>query len=123
MQSSLGKTIQAQFVDGGPRIPKSSDYVPEGQEIRHLHEPIIKWCESQHPRIPYVHSRTDKKSTTGKGVCDFLIAYQGKVYFIECKTRTGKLSPDQLAFALLLSFQGFKLHVIRSMKEFFEVVK
>lgn len=94
--------------------------VPSGEEIDHLHNPIIEWCRTN--RVPYVHARPDKESTIGEGVCDFILPYQGKVFFVECKTREGKLSPAQLAFKVMLEMQGHELRVIRDMDAFYKLM-
>jgi hypothetical protein len=58
------------------------------------------------------------------GEPDFLIlADGGRVLLIECKTRTGKLSPEQAALKHQAEKLGHRVHVVRSMKEFEEVIR
>jgi hypothetical protein len=45
------------------------------------------------------------------------------VYLVECKTRTGKLSPQQQAVIHAAAALGHKIHVVRSMREFLEIIK
>lgn len=67
----------------------------------------------------YVHSRMDAPTTTARGVPDFIIAAsRGRTLWIECKSRTGKQTPDQLGFALQCERQGHVVHVVRSFGEF-----
>ena len=84
-----------------------------------LHDEIIRHCNSQCPRWKYIHARTDQKSTIGVGVHDFTIFLPGgRVLCIECKTRLGKLTPEQLAWKLEMEMLGHAVHVVRSFQEF-----
>jgi hypothetical protein len=87
-----------------------------------LHGEILQWCKEQYPMVPCVHARPDKRSGVTKGTPDFILAYRGKVFWIEVKDREGKRSTDQLAFAMLLEMQGLKAYVVRSKREFLEIV-
>lgn len=86
-----------------------------------LQDEIRRVCEGN--RWPYHWSRMDKKTRTKKGLADFVIFRAGKVYAIECKTRTGKRTPEQLAYALLMEREGFTVHIVRSMSEFWEAME
>ncbi len=58
-----------------------------------------------------------------KGEPDYIIlADCGRVFFIELKSRKGKLSPVQQAFKVGASFNGHTVHTVRSMTEFLNVV-
>ena len=46
------------------------------------------------------------------GVPDRIIVYQGKVWFVELKTTTGRLSPTQKAVIRKLSDAGMVTHVV-----------
>jgi len=83
-----------------------------------LHEKIMRHCDAQWPKWKYIHARTDQRSTVGIGVHDFTIYLPGRVLNIECKTKEGKPTPEQLAWALQLEMLGHKVHVVRSMDEF-----
>lgn len=84
-----------------------------------LHEEIVSYCDSQRPRWKYIHARTDKKSTIGVGVCDFVLFLpNGKTACIECKSKTGKLSEAQLIWKKEMEMLGHTVHVIRSFQEF-----
>ena len=87
-----------------------------------LHEKIMRHCDAQWPKWKYIHARTDQRSTVGIGVHDFTIYLPGgRVLNAECKTRDGKPTPEQLAWALQLEMLGHKVHVVRSMDEFLAI--
>lgn len=89
-----------------------------------LHSAIIRHCRAQWPPWKYIHSRTDQRSTVDLGVADFVILLPGgRTVYIECKTKTGKLSEDQMGWALQAKMLGHIVHVVRSMPEFLEIVK
>ena len=89
-------------------------------EVAQLHIPIMSWCD--HNRVPYIHSRTDKASTTAKGTPDFALFLRGKAILVECKTRTGKLTPEQLAWKVVAELQGFTVHIVRDWDSFLALV-
>lgn len=87
-----------------------------------LHEEIEAECRRR--GWAYVHSRMDAPTTTARGVPDFVIAAsQGRTLWIECKSRTGKQTPEQLGFALQCELQGHVVHVVRSLADFMEIAK
>lgn len=90
-------------------------------EIEGLHEPIIKWCKDR--GAAFIRARSDLPSTIAKGAPDFTIFYQGRVFLFECKSKTGKVKPEQLGWHIQAGNNGFIVHVIRSMSEFLELVK
>lgn len=84
-----------------------------------LHEKIMQWCDSQWPPWPYLHNRTDKRSTVAVGACDFLIYCPGgRTLTIECKSATGKQTQDQVIWAKRLEMVGHPVHLVRSMNDF-----
>ena len=57
------------------------------------------------------------------GEPDFVIlADAGRVLMVECKTKTGKLSPEQAALIAHAAKLGHTVHVVRSLREFQEVM-
>lgn len=100
------------------RTETPGEGVPAGREVEELHKPILAWLNSQHPKVPYIYSRPDQPATISLGVNDFTIFYKGRVLLIECKTKTGKVSREQMGWALLCELNGFKVEVIRSWEEF-----
>lgn len=55
-----------------------------------------------------------------KGLPDLLIGFRGETYLLEVKTKTGKLTPAQIAFRE--AWQGKPIVVIRSLEEALEVL-
>lgn len=82
-----------------------------------LHEDILADCRNR--LWPVIHSRMDAPSTIGVGVPDLVIfAERGIVLIIECKTKSGKLRPEQLAWKMILERNGHKHFVVRSFAEY-----
>ena len=89
-----------------------------------LHEEIQRYCDSNFPPWKVIHARMDKKSTIPNGAQDFTIFMpQGQVLCVECKSGTGKLSPEQLIWSKELAMLGHTVHVVRSMEEFIKLVE
>lgn len=96
---------------------KSSD---EGREV-HLHNTIIRFCRSM--RWPYVHSSMAKATHATLGTPDFIILQPGgKTLLVECKTMGGRLSKDQETFRSLAATVGHTVHIVRSEREFAELI-
>jgi hypothetical protein len=73
---------------------------------------------------PYIHSRMDMMSTISVGAPDFVVfAEGGRVFPIECKTKIGKLSTEQLGWQLMLGRSGHKYYVVRCIEDFLEIIK
>ena len=87
-----------------------------------LHEQILAYCRSR-GWIPF-HARMDKPSTATIGQPDFLIwADGGREFAIECKSRTGKLSVEQMALRAQANRLGHKVYLVHSFREFVEVTQ
>lgn len=116
---------QAEYLEMCARVKQKDKTHAEQaatREIEELHHPIIKWCMDQIPAVPYVHHRTDKKSGITEGANDFFLFYKGYTICIECKAADGKLSDKQRIWIYLMEKQGFTVHVIRSMEQFFAII-
>jgi len=63
---------------------------------------------------------TKRKVNTGlvSGVSDLIVLHNGETIFIEVKTLTGKQSEKQKEFEKIVSLQGFKYYLVRSLEEF-----
>lgn len=106
---------------GDPAVHRTQPVGVESGKEHELHEDIRKECIAR-GWIP-LHSRMDMPCGRIKGEPDFIIlATFPTAYLVECKTRTGKLSPDQVAFAHWAQRLGWTVHVVRSLKEFQEVI-
>lgn len=95
---------------------------PEGD----LHDKIIAECQRR--RWYFVHSRMDKKSSQAKGVPDFIIAAnlihppQQRTFWIECKRKEGKLTPEQTVTKHILIALGHRYACVYSFEEFLAFV-
>jgi hypothetical protein len=95
---------------------------PESESM--LHRDIMSWCDQQWPKWIYVHSRFGIRSTQAPGVPDLIIAMPGgKTLWVECKTRAGKESTEQLAYRLMLERLGHVARVVRTFEEFLTLAK
>ncbi len=87
-----------------------------------LHDDILAYCREHGWRA--IHSRMDRKTTTAKGDPDFVIfADRARVFAIECKSRTGKRTVDQIGCAMQLEKLGHDCSLVRSLAEFKELTK
>ena len=87
-----------------------------------LHESIIQFCRDR--GWQYLHGAMSERTHRTAGEPDFiLLAPAGVVLLVECKSKSGKLSPAQLAFQAHALKNGHTIHVVRSMSEFLVVVK
>lgn len=105
-----------------------------------LHDDIIAECRRR--GWLYWHSRMDRRSTSTVGMPDFVILGQSElgsfgpvnetglapvfgpaVWFVEVKTRLGKLTTAQQSNRAHAAKLGHKIHVVRTMGEFMEAVK
>ncbi len=93
-----------------------SDAVGSGQEIA-LHMEIIKECCRR--TWPYIYHNPTKKTAATLGTPDFIIyADAGRVLNVECKTKTGKLSKDQVNLKREIEAKRHEYHVVRSLTAF-----
>jgi hypothetical protein len=86
-----------------------------------LHDKIMAECKRRGWLT--VHSRMDRATTNASGVADFIIyADSGRVFTVEAKSTTGKLSTPQMAFMKHLEVLGHKCHAVRSYREFLQLI-
>lgn len=86
-----------------------------------LHEQIFAECRRR-GWIAFHGSMSERTHRT-LGEPDFIIlAGEGRQFLVECKSRTGKLSPEQTAIARHAAMLGHRIHVVRSFGEFLEVI-
>jgi len=97
--------------------PASESSVSKESE---LHKAIIDECKRRgwiafHGSMAHQTFRTE-------GEFDFtILADGGRVLLVECKTKTGKLSPEQAAIHHWAKKLGHQPHVVRSFNEFVEL--
>lgn len=60
---------------------------------REMHDQFAAWLRIN--GIPFIHARTDRKSTIQEGWPDFTVIYQGLALCIEFKMPNGRLSDAQ----------------------------
>src|SRR5512137_2415522 len=100
---------------GGGR-GKSGDYNREAE----LHEAVFDECRRR--CWIALHGSMAERTCRTLGEPDFVIlADGGRVLFVECKSRTGKLSPAQSALKFHAEKLGHTIHVVRSFAEFLEI--
>lgn len=110
--------MQARLKKGG--FDASCTSSTETRE-RKLHDQILSHLQNEHWLV--VHSRMDIPSTVAKGVPDFIIlASKGRLIMVECKSKTGKLTPEQMGFKIMAEHLEHTVHIVRSFTEFLEVV-
>lgn len=85
-----------------------------------LHEEIFDECRRR--GWIALHGSMAERTCRTLGEPDFVIlAGGGRVLFVECKTRAGKLSPAQAALKHHAEKLGHAVHVVRSMEEFLRI--
>lgn len=86
-----------------------------------LHDKILNECRRR-GWIAFHGSMAHRTYRTG-GEPDFTIVREhGEVLFVECKSKTGKLSPEQSAMMFHMNRLGCKLNIVRSFAEFIQVI-
>ena len=96
----------------------SADPGPESE----LHNKIIKHCRDN--GWIYFHGSMATRTHRTIAEPDFtILCDRGRVFFVECKSAAGKLTPEQLALKMWAEKLGTTIHVIRSYVEFLEVTK
>lgn len=112
----------AEYLSHEARL-KAPKTTPTGEGVEReadLHEQITREC--RHRGWVIVHSRMDRRTTTAVGVTDFVIAADGgRTFWIEAKTRTGKLTREQQATIHWLQSLGHAASVVRSLEDFLNV--
>ena len=85
-----------------------------------LHEAIFDECRRR--CWIALHGSMAERTCRTLGEPDFVVlAGGGRVLFVECKTRTGKLSVAQAALKHHAEKLGHAVHVVRSLQEFLEL--
>lgn len=118
------KVFAARMKREGNPLPDPGAF--EGKESK-LHDQIIAECQRR--RWYFVHSRTDRKTTQAKGVPDFIIAAPARckawgeiTYWVECKRKGSKLSPEQTVTKHVLTALGHRYACVYSYEEFLAVI-
>jgi len=86
-----------------------------------LHDAILDHCKGK--GWICFHGSMAHKAMRTVGEPDFcILADGGRVFFIECKTAVGKLSPEQMGIKVWAEMLGHTIHVCRSAEEFYKIV-
>jgi hypothetical protein len=97
-----------------PRLVVSSS---GGTEESGLHDEISDYCKSRGWLA--FHGSMAHRAMRTLGEPDFIIARaDGVTLYVECKTKTGKLTPEQQAIGHALTALGQRWAVVRSLEEF-----
>lgn len=102
------------------------DYEPCTQEVGKggLHGKIKELCNSQWPRWIVLDARTDKKSCIPVGCQDMTVFLPGKkLLCAELKAKGRKRSPEQLAWATQMRMNGFTVHEVFSVEQFYDLAQ
>lgn len=113
--------IQARLARAGSPAANSSRFDGGVAIEATLHDDIIDYC--RRAGWIYFHGRMDHKTFRSQGEPDFhILADHGRTFLIECKSKTGKPSLDQLSVICQAEHLGHKIPVIQSFAEFLAIV-
>ena len=102
-----------------PKQPAGTSGVSREAE---LHEAIFSECRRR--GWIALHGSMAERTCRTLGEPDFVIlANRGRVLFVECKTKTGKLSPAQEALKFHAEKLDHTIHVVRSLDAFLAITK
>lgn len=116
----LRATIEASL--GVGRQPTAEVHQPAARPPLEadLHDKILDWVHKRGWLA--IHSRMDRRTTTAKGVSDFIIITPWNVFFVECKQPGKKTTTEQAAFLAHVDKLRWPNAVVHSMKEFVEFI-
>lgn len=112
---------------------KNGNEVRQWLEIR-LQQECFKWLWNTHPetrRLFYANHNNPKNKIEGAilrtigltaGVADTTFLHNGKVYFLEFKTKTGVQSDAQKEWQRVVVNAGFFYSIIRDLEQFKTVI-
>ena len=105
------------FRDQRPEVRGQPGHVSREAELQ---EQIFDACR-QRGWIA-LHGSMAERSHRTLGEPDFtILADGGRVLFVECKARSGKLSPAQAALKFHAEKLGHTIHIVRSLEEFLRI--
>lgn len=87
-----------------------------------FHNEIVAYCNGRGWICFHGSMAHASRRSIGEPDCT-IVTDGGRVYFVELKTKTGKLSPEQASTIAWLTKLGANCAVVRSMGEFLELVK
>lgn len=114
----LLQKVAEDYLSHAPREP-----VNEGVERESdLHDDILDLCRRK--GWIALHGSTAHKTKRSIGEPDFtILADAGRVFFFECKSKEGKVRPEQAALHAWAAKLGHTVHVIRSLEALLEIAR
>ena len=86
-----------------------------------LHSEIIEYCISK--GWLYFHGSMAHRTRRTPGEPDLtIVASEGRVFFVECKAKGGKLSSDQAEVMAWAQKLGHTIHLVYSFEQFLDAV-
>lgn len=119
----MPRMTQAEYLAFLARAPSRVAHIDRNaaDDEAELHEAIRAEC-ARREWIP-LHGSMAHKTYRTIGESDFCcLLPKGLVLFVECKTKTGKLSLHQLAMQAHMRKLGHQMHVVRSFAEFLRLI-
>lgn len=101
------------------------------QKEAELQTKIVEWFRATHPEGIIFHTPNEACSRRWnlyanqgvlKGAPDLTVVLRGVVFFVECKTKRGKQTEEQVTFQERCETLGIGYHVVRSLELFVDVV-
>ncbi len=123
IRAQLAKQIlsKVSFPDSFPEPAFESPKTAYIGHEKDIHELIIGECRKR--RWYFVHSRTDRRTTTAIGTPDFVIAAdRGRTFYCEIKKKGGKLSQDQTIVKHCLLGLNQRYKTIYSFDQFIDFI-
>lgn len=123
-QDYISMQMRLQRALKGKPTPMPTDAAQRETGKGGLHEQILKWCDAQWPKWKVIAARTDMRSTIALGAHDMTIFGPYPLCIcVELKSKTGKLSEDQISWGAQMRALGWAVHVVRSLSEFEALTK
>ncbi len=114
--------MQRRLQHNSARDPKPEQFEASTAPESKLHEQIIEHCRSR--GWYFVHSRTDRRTTTAIGVPDFMLALPGGVtWWVEVKRKGNKPTRAQASVGIMLCALGHHHATVFSFEEFLNKIK
>lgn len=95
---------------------------PAVEDERQIHDDILAECRRR--GLIAFHGNMAHRTFRTPGEPDFVIlAHGGRCLLVECKTRLGKLSAEQLGMQAMAGVLGHTIHVVRSLADFLNLIE
>lgn len=118
----MPRMTQAEYDAYEVRAHRGVQSPADGVEVEsELHLAIVDECRRRGWQA--LHGSMAHRTHRTEGEPDFVIlASGGRHFLVEAKSKTGKVSAEQAAFAAGAKKNGHTVHVVRSIEEFLRVV-